>query len=187
MRNIILDICQTTFCRWCRYGIPWLACAVNITEIFVHSTPAHLFFMESFFPKLFFLLFQLPELLDCRLVGPNLVSQILYWLVSALLQRYHRVPPGLHCAMWLLEERWTSRWVCIQCCTEMRVCVAVLHKCECVSRNASSVAVLHKLKWKESWPFCKNARMVFLCNWEVQEAVWRRGVELYVISHSVKM
>ena len=61
------------------------------------STPAHLFFTESFFPKLVLLFLQLPEILDCRLAGPHLILKVLYCLVFAPLQHFHRVILNLHC------------------------------------------------------------------------------------------
>ena len=94
----ILDIFQSTFCRWCRDGIPWLASAADIAEVSVHSTPTHLFF--TFLPKLLLLFFQLPQLLGYRLAGTQVPSQVLYCLVFALLQHFHRVILSLHCTMW---------------------------------------------------------------------------------------
>ena len=104
----ILDIHQSTFCGGCRYGIPWLAFAVNITEVPVLSTPAHLLFIESFLPKLFLLFFQIPDPLELRLVDPHLLLQVLYWLVFALLQHYQRVILSLHCAMWRRALNWVD-------------------------------------------------------------------------------
>ena len=95
----LISLILCTFCRWCWDGIPWLARAVDITEVSVQFTPAHLLFRESFLPKLFLLFFQLPQLLDCRLAVTHFLLQVLYCLVFALPQHFHRVSLSLHCAL----------------------------------------------------------------------------------------